>query len=379
MDAPLPLPLADPLAQAGVPLVHGVPQAAPGDDAAARFATLLELARLTLEPAGTGQETGQPALHDRPEGAEDAAPAAPASALDGLLFLAAVVPAAPTPASAAVPESVDEPHPAPRAGTPALSLILPKGAASTDDALANASAQPTQGSGAAIATEATHRDTRLSTPFDDSNGAASSAKSPRASAEPAFVLDVEAQSPAKDAMLAAGMRSTPEPAMRDVATPAVQVVAPHTTLAHATLQPAPALAIDTPVTHPRFREDAASHLATLVTRGIERAELRVTPPELGPVEVRIDLSNGEASFAIVATQPATRDALEQALPLLRDLLAAQGLTLGQASVHDGRPESQGNGSPAASGAARGDAVQDPAPEALVQRTVGPRRLVDVFA
>ena len=72
---------------------------------------------------------------------------------------------------------------------------------------------------------------------------------------------------------------------------------------------------------------------------------RVTPPELGPVEVRIDLSNGEASFAIVATQPATRDALEQALPLLRDLLAAQGLTLGQASVHDGRPESQGNGSP----------------------------------
>lgn len=152
----------------------------------------------------------------------------------------------------------------------------------------------------------------------------------------------------------------------------------HATPMHAAGAPSLALALDTPLQHPRWREEAAGSIASLVTRGIERAELRVSPAELGPVEVRIDVSGGEATLAIVAVQPATRDALEQALPLLRELLAGQGLTLGEASVRDGRADRD---------LSRGDASHTPgareaAPEAASSSTRvigGARRLVDVFA
>jgi flagellar hook-length control protein FliK len=145
--------------------------------------------------------------------------------------------------------------------------------------------------------------------------------------------------------------------------------------------PAPAsVAIDTPVHHPQFADEAAERIVSLVTRGVERAELKLSPAELGPVEVRIDLRGGEASLAIVATQPATRDALEQALPLLRELLAQQGLALGEASVRDGRadgePASRDAFSP--TGDARNDS-RDEASAMVAHMRAGPRRLVDVFA
>jgi flagellar hook-length control protein FliK len=141
--------------------------------------------------------------------------------------------------------------------------------------------------------------------------------------------------------------------------------------------PSTVFSIDTPVAHPQWREEVAGTIASVVTRGIERAELRVTPPELGPVEVRIDVSRGEATLTIVAAQPATRDALEQALPLLRDLLADSGLALGDTSVRQGHREQDAPRSDA-----RDDRRDDEAAAIAatpLRITLGPPRLVDVFA
>ena len=141
--------------------------------------------------------------------------------------------------------------------------------------------------------------------------------------------------------------------------------------------------IETPVHDPAWRSEVTGRIASLVTRGVEHAELRLSPAELGPVELRIDVRGGEATLAIFAAQASTRDALEQALPLLRDLLAQQGLSLGQASVQDGRADNpaNGNGSAAARAAAFAEtpaegnganAPDEPRPGLI-------RRLIDVFA
>jgi flagellar hook-length control protein FliK len=139
--------------------------------------------------------------------------------------------------------------------------------------------------------------------------------------------------------------------------------------------------IETPVHDPSWRFEAATRIASLVTRGVEHAEVRVTPPDLGPVELRIDVRGGEATLAIVATQPATRDALEQALPMLRDMLAQQGLSLGQATVADGRGESTSNGeaSPVRADASTSDAVPEDAGAARAAHRGIARGLIDVFA
>jgi flagellar hook-length control protein FliK len=108
--------------------------------------------------------------------------------------------------------------------------------------------------------------------------------------------------------------------------------------------------------------------------------LRLNPAELGPVHVRVELRADQASIQIVAASPETRSALEQSLPQLRDLLAGQGITLGQATVHDGAAQREARPDMWAStrlpahddgSAAASDTVE------LVVRQ--PNRLVDVFA
>ena len=53
---------------------------------------------------------------------------------------------------------------------------------------------------------------------------------------------------------------------------------------------------------------------------------------MGPLRVRLSIEGGEANVAFVAQHSITRDAIEQALPRLREMLAENGLSLGETSV-----------------------------------------------
>jgi len=139
--------------------------------------------------------------------------------------------------------------------------------------------------------------------------------------------------------------------------------------------------VSAPAFTPGWQDETVNKLAQIVLTKNERAELKLNPAELGPVNVRVELKADQVSVQIVAASPETRSALEQSLPQLRDLLASQGITLGQASVQDGAPQRDAradawtsgrtDGEPSTSGASRADTVH------LVARR--PDRLVDVFA
>jgi flagellar hook-length control protein FliK len=70
----------------------------------------------------------------------------------------------------------------------------------------------------------------------------------------------------------------------------------------------------------------------MAKEGVQQAELRMTPANLGPVEVRLQVQNEQASVTFLAPHSATREALEQALPKLREQFSEAGLELGQAEV-----------------------------------------------
>ena len=97
---------------------------------------------------------------------------------------------------------------------------------------------------------------------------------------------------------------------------------------------APALAVAAAVGTPGWHEDVAQKFAHVVSLRLGEAEIRLNPAHLGPVGIEISYGDNQASVLITAAQPATRDALEQALPHLRELLAQQGIALGESTVRD---------------------------------------------
>jgi flagellar hook-length control protein FliK len=76
----------------------------------------------------------------------------------------------------------------------------------------------------------------------------------------------------------------------------------------------------------------SSRVVWMAKEGVQQAELRMTPANLGPVEVRLQVQNEQASVTFLAQHSATREALEQALPKLREQFSEAGLELGQAEV-----------------------------------------------
>jgi flagellar hook-length control protein FliK len=137
----------------------------------------------------------------------------------------------------------------------------------------------------------------------------------------------------------------------------------------------PQTLISTPVTAPTWPGEFADKLGQVVMTGSDHAEFRIHPAEMGPVNVSISVAADQASVVITAAHAATREALEQALPQLRDLLASQGITLGQASVQsENRPSDQ---SPQARDFAPSNDKSALAP--LPTRVVRLNGLVDIFA
>lgn len=97
--------------------------------------------------------------------------------------------------------------------------------------------------------------------------------------------------------------------------------------------------ITTPVLHPGFGEDLANRVVFLAGQRVQSAELALTPADLGPVSVSIEVRGQEATVVFGASHATTRAALEDALPRLREMFAGSGLQLANAQVGEhGRRE-----------------------------------------
>jgi len=125
----------------------------------------------------------------------------------------------------------------------------------------------------------------------------------------------------------------------------------------------------------RHWPDAVGHeVRLLVERGVSSATLRLSPEHLGPVEVRIEVVEDKANVWFGAANADTRAALADALPRLRDMLAASGMLLGDAGVHQDAP-----------GGSRNPALQPPSasgqPESVEPEPAHVARigLVDAYA
>lgn len=94
----------------------------------------------------------------------------------------------------------------------------------------------------------------------------------------------------------------------------------------------PQLPVNTPVGQDGWAEDVGNRVTWMLGRAESKAELVLTPPNLGKLEVSINLNGDQTTAQFVAANQAARNALEQALPRLREMLAQAGISLGETSV-----------------------------------------------
>lgn len=108
-------------------------------------------------------------------------------------------------------------------------------------------------------------------------------------------------------------------------------------------------AIPLPLNHPQWQNAFAARVIWQVREGLQQASLAINPPDLGPVDVHMSISDGEVSAQFVTPHQAVRQVIEEAMPRLRDMLSQSGLNLANANVfqqapdRDGQAQTFGNG------------------------------------
>lgn len=102
--------------------------------------------------------------------------------------------------------------------------------------------------------------------------------------------------------------------------------------------------VQVPVGNAQWADEIGSRMTMMVEQGKHTASLRLSPEHLGPLEVRITVNGDQASVQFGAAHADTRNAIENALPRLREMFAAQGMTLSDANVSREPPRQQNQAS-----------------------------------
>lgn len=92
------------------------------------------------------------------------------------------------------------------------------------------------------------------------------------------------------------------------------------------------------------KSDAAKMLqervSALLNINNKEAEIRLDPPEMGSMHIRIRSDAEQAQINFVVQNQQAKEALEQSMPRLREMLAQQGIELGESSIQQGESGAQ---------------------------------------
>jgi len=92
------------------------------------------------------------------------------------------------------------------------------------------------------------------------------------------------------------------------------------------------------------KQELANQMQTqvglMMARNMKSVDIRLDPPELGSMQVKLSVQNDQASVSFVVSSSQAKDALENSLPKLKELLEQQGLDLADSDVHQEQSQNQ---------------------------------------
>ena len=112
-------------------------------------------------------------------------------------------------------------------------------------------------------------------------------------------------------------------------------------------------AISQPVSSPTWGDVLGDRVMWMVGQHQQGAELRLNPPSLGPLEIKLSMSDGQATLTFNTQHLPVKEALEAATPRLREMFSESGINLGNVSVNVGLASQQQQGEQQASHSSQG--------------------------
>lgn len=109
------------------------------------------------------------------------------------------------------------------------------------------------------------------------------------------------------------------------------LAAQHAAAGHEATKAAPP-SIDTPLQNPNWGRSFGEGIVWMAKNDQQSAQININPPQLGPVQITLHLNGDQASAVFASPHAEVRQAIQDAMPQLRDMLAASGINLGQADV-----------------------------------------------
>lgn len=91
---------------------------------------------------------------------------------------------------------------------------------------------------------------------------------------------------------------------------------------------------------PNWEQAIGQKLNWMTMGGVQSASLILNPPELGPLQVVIHVNNQHADATFISHQPEVRNAIENALPKLREIMDQSGIQLGECNVNSQTKQQQ---------------------------------------
>lgn len=105
--------------------------------------------------------------------------------------------------------------------------------------------------------------------------------------------------------------------------------------------PAPELSLPQRLHEPGWSQALGERLVLMAGREQQSAEIKLNPPHLGPLEVKLSLQQDQASVTFLAQHGPVREALEQAIPRLREMFGQQDIQLVNVDVGQRREQPTG--------------------------------------
>jgi len=92
------------------------------------------------------------------------------------------------------------------------------------------------------------------------------------------------------------------------------------------------LSIPTPLRDQNWATDFGQKVMWLASSDKQFAQLTLNPPQMGPIEISLSLDKTNATASFVSANADVRNAIESAMPRLREMFASAGINLGQTNV-----------------------------------------------
>ena len=134
-----------------------------------------------------------------------------------------------------------------------------------------------------------------------------------------------------------------------------------------------------PVGEKGWNEAMAQKISFLIGKQVQQAEIRLSPDNMGPIEMKLSIHNDQANIQLAAQNQSVREALESSIPRLREMLSDQSFQQLNVDVNSGWKNAEQNSQFSSSGTGEDSLEEGDLVDSVTNAIIESKGLLDQFA